>query len=241
MEDPTLNDLATANNSAYYDDETVPDNYTKLTELSSSDISTYKHNSKPHVIIAHKGTDFSDKNGIRKDVRADLNIALGNKNSDALHKRRTKKTEKIVTALKKSYPDHDIHLTGFSLGGSSASHALATSKIVRDNVKSLNTFNAGSSALVNKPTVTDEIRKELLSKSTHHRIKNDEISAHVKSNLIGKHKEYASKKQPTVQQHLLQMATPLLNRTFAGRLSSFGAKKALDTLQAHSIDNFIKK
>jgi hypothetical protein len=239
MEEPSISDLASAAESSYND--TAPENYTKQSDLSSADISTYKHNEKPHYIISHKGTDFGDQKGVKKDIRADLNIALGNKEADALHKRRTKKTEQIVTAIKKKEPTHDIYLTGHSLGGSTTSHAMASSSIVRDNVTKHDTFNSGSSALQAKPNVTPEIKAQLMEKSTHHRVKGDEISAHVSSNLIGKQKQYTSTKKPTVAQHLLKMATPLLKRTFAGRLVAFGAKKALDTMESHSLSHFIKK
>lgn len=236
---PSLSDLASAAQSSY--NETVPQNYTRLTNLSSPEISTFRHNEKKHVIVAHRGTDLENPKSARKDVRADLNIALGNKEADKLHKKRAKQTEEIVKKLKKEQPDSDIYLTGHSLGGSTSAHALASSDVVRKNVKELHTFNAGASALQSKPDVSPETKAELISKSTHHRVKGDEISLHVASNLIGKQKVYQSAKKPTVAQHILKMATPLLKRTFVGRLLGFGAKKTLNTLQSHSLDNFIKK
>jgi hypothetical protein len=239
MDDPTVQDLALASESAY--DESVPENYTKLPELSSAEISTFRHVAKPHYIVSHRGTSFGDAASARKDVRADLNIALGNKESDALHKRRTKKTEAILKKIKRKEPAHDVFLTGFSLGGSTSSHAMSSSPFVRENVKAHHTFNSGSSALQTKPNVTPEVRALLMQKSTHHRVKGDEISAHVKSNLIGKVKQYASTRKPTVAQHLLKMATPLLKRTFAGRLVAYGGKKALDTMQSHSLEHFTRR
>jgi hypothetical protein len=239
MEDPTIQDMALASEASYSD--TAPENYSKVAELSSPEISTYRHNEKAHYIIAHRGTDLADPKTARKDVRADLNIALGNKESDALHKRRTKKTESIIKSIKKKEPAHEIFLTGHSLGGSTSSHAIASSKLVRDNVKRHDTFNSGSSALQRKPDVSPEVKAQLMEKSTHHSVKGDEISTHVASNLIGKTKKYASTKKPSIAQHVLALATPLLKRTFAGRLVAFGAKKALGTLQSHSLDNFTKK
>jgi hypothetical protein len=240
MSSPSISELASASEAAY--DKSSPVDYTKVNELSSADISTYKHNVKPHYIIAHRGTSpLGDTNSIKKDVRADLNIALGNKAADALHKSRTKKTEAIVTAIKKKEPSHDIYLTGHSLGGSTSSHAMASSQIVRENVKAHDTFGSGSSLLQRPPEVTPEVKALLLAKSTHHRVRGDEIAAHVADNLIGNVKIYNSTKKPSVAQHLLKMATPLLKRSFAGRLLAFGAKKALDTLQSHSLDNFIKR
>jgi hypothetical protein len=78
-------------------------------------------------------------------------------------------------------------------------------------------------------------------KSTHHRVKGDAISDHVKDNLIGKVKEYESKKKPSIADHILKLATPLLKKTFIGRALGYGAKKVLDTLRAHSISNFTRK
>lgn len=239
MDDPSISDLAIAAESSYTDQ--APEDYTKQMDLSSPDISTYKHITKPHYIISHKGSDLVNPNTARKDVRADLNIALGNKEADALHKRRTKKTEAIVKAIKRKDPAHDIFMASHSLGGSTSSHAMASSKIVRDNVKQEHTFNSGSSALQRKPDVSPEVKAQLLEKSTHHSVKGDEISAHVATNLIGKQKKYASTKKPSIAQHVLALATPLLKRTFGGRILAFGAKKALETLQAHSLDNFIKR
>ena len=239
MENPNLQDLASASEASY--SESSPENYTKQADLSSADISTYRHNVNPHYIIAHRGTSLVDPNSSRKDVRADLNIALGNKEADALHKRRTKKTEGIIKAIKKKEPAHDIFLTGHSLGGSTSSHAMASSKTVRENIKEHHTFNSGSSALQRPPEVIPEVKAQLMEKSTHHAVVGDEISAHVASNLIGKTKTYNSTKKPSIAQHILALATPLLKRTFAGKLLAFGAKKALETLQSHSLDNFIKR
>lgn len=238
MENPSISELASASQSAY--DESAPDDYTRVEELSSPDISTFRHITKPHYIISHRGTDFSDGSSIKKDVRADLNIALGNRAGDTLHKRRTKKTEAIIKTIQKKEPGHEIHLTGHSLGGSTSAHAMATSAIVRGGVKKHDTFNSGSSAFQSQPVVSADVRKEIEAKSTHHRVTGDEISAHTKSSLIGKTKIYTSTKKPTVSQHLLAMATPLLKKTFAGRLVAFGANKALGTMESHSVSHFIK-
>lgn len=238
MNEPTISELATAAQSAY--DESTPEDYSRVDELSSPDISTFRHITKPHYIISHRGTDFSDDKSIKKDVRADLNIALGNRAADTLHKRRTKKTEQIIRKIKKKDPSHDIHLTGHSLGGSTSAHAMATSDLVRNAVTKHDTFNSGSSAFQQQPTVSADIRKQLEQKSTHHRILGDEISAHTKSSLIGKTKTYKSSKKPSVASHLLAMATPLMKRTFAGRVLAFGANKALGTMESHSVSHFIK-
>jgi len=236
---PSTSDLAAAAEASYGD--VPPMAYTKLDAYSNPEISTFKHKEKPHYIIAHKGTDLSNPNTARKDVRADLNIALGNKEADRMHNRRTKQTEQIIKKLKKETPDYDVYLAAHSLGGSTAAHAMATNKYVRDNVKELHTFNSGSSALQKPPSVTAEVRDELMKKSTHHRVKGDAISEHVEKNLIGKQKIYESKKKPSIADHVLKLATPLLKKTFVGRAFGYGVKKVLDTLRAHSISNFTRK
>ncbi len=43
--------------------------------------------------------DLSNPNTARKDVRADLNIALGNKEADRLHNRRTKQTDRQLFSV----------------------------------------------------------------------------------------------------------------------------------------------
>lgn len=236
---PTLQDLAGSAQASYQD--VPPMNYTKLTQYSNPEISTFKHKEKPHYIISHKGTDLSSPTTARKDIRADLNIALGNKDADGMHKRRTKQTEQIIKSIKKETPDSDIYMASHSLGASTSAYAMATNKYVRDNVKELHTFNAGSSALQKPPSVSADVRDELMKKSTHHRVKGDAISDHVKENLIGKVKEYESKKKPSIAEHVLKLATPLLRRTFVGRALGYGAKKVLETLRSHSITNFTRK
>lgn len=237
---PSIQDLATSAQSAYDGGEYPPMNYTKLAQYSSPDISTFKHNERQQYIISHRGTDLANKNTASKDIRADLNIALGNKDADAMHKRRAKQTEQIIKGIRKDSPKGDIYMASHSLGGSTSSYAMATNKYVRDNVKELHTFNSGSSALQKPPSVPDDIKAELMQKSTHHRVKGDAISEHVKKNLIGKVKEYESKKKPSIADHVLKLATPLLKRTFIGRAFGYGAKKVLDTLRAHSISNFVR-
>jgi len=121
---PSIQDLAGAAESAYQD--APPMNYTKLTQYSNPEISTFKHKEKSEYIISHRGTNLADPNTAKKDVRADLNIALGNKEADAMHKRRTKQTESIIKGIRKESPKGDIYLVGHSLGGSTSSHAMAS-------------------------------------------------------------------------------------------------------------------
>lgn len=236
--DPTTKDLAVAS-EASYDESQTPDNYNRLNDLSSDNISVYKHKVEPHSIIAHRGTDIGATKAT-KQIKADVAILFGNKSHDKLHKERVKETERIVKSLKEANPDHKIFLTGHSLGGSTAHNALVKSEIVRKNVDELHTFNAGTSPLQSKGLgKRNKAYKEIASKSTHHAVQGDSISASVKSNLIGKHILYkAPEEKPSVGRTILRLAKPHLEKSPLGRLVHFGAEKLLDTLSSHSLSNF---
>ena len=239
MSEPSMKDLARASQSAYKQDKT-PENYERQHHLSTEDISVYKHKVEPHHIISHRGTDIHSDT-INKQLKADLNIAVGNKKGDKVHKDRTKQTEDIIKKIKDENPEHSIHLTGHSLGGSTAQHAVVKSKIVRDNIKSLDTFNAGSSFLGSKGLLpTSKIYKDIAKKSTHHIIKGDNISENVGSNMIGRVVKYDNKNKPTIAQHILKMAKPILAKSKFGKVASFVGDKLLNTLSSHSITNFTK-
>ena len=240
MSDPSIADLAVANESSYSDNyENAPEGYSRVDEYSSPDISTFKHSVNPNYIIAHRGTDMSatKKN---KQIVADLNILVGNRNQDKLHKERVKETERIVKGIKEKDPKHDIFLTGHSLGGSTAHHAMIKSAVVRNNVKELHTFNAGSSPLQAKGLAkSNKAYKTIAAKSTHHAIQGDAISESIRSNLIGKHKIYkAPEEKPSVGRTILRLAKPHLEKSALGKLVHFGASRLLDTLSSHSLKNF---
>lgn len=238
---PEISQLAQASESAYSTVDTVPRDYNKVNELSSADISTFKHNVHNNYIIAHRGTDLaSETKG--KQIKADLGILLGNRDQNKLHKKRTRETEKIIREIKKTDPEHKVYLTGHSLGGSTAHHAMIKNPYVRDNVTQLHTFNAASSPLQSKGLSPKHKGYATIErKSTHHRISGDEISASVKSNLIGTHKTYKNKQQPSIAQRVLNMTAPILKSSPLGALAHFAVSKIADTLSAHSLDHFIKK
>ena len=54
MNDVPLHELASASASAY--DQSSPQNYERVADLSSPDISTYRRDNA--FIVAHRGTDF---------------------------------------------------------------------------------------------------------------------------------------------------------------------------------------
>ena len=237
--DPSVKDLALASEASYGDQ--APVDYSRLNDLSSPDISVYKHNVNPHTIIAHRGTDIGATKAT-KQIKADVAILFGNKSHDKLHKDRVKRTEMIVKQLKETNPDHKIFLTAHSLGGSTAHHALVKSEIVRKNVDALHTFNAATSPLQSKEiSKNSKAYKEVASKSTHHAVEGDAISSSIQSNLIGKHITYkAPKEKASIGRSILNLAKPHLEKSPLGRLAHFAADKLLNTLSSHSLSNFTK-
>lgn len=240
MTEPDLSTLAQASEASYSKDE-APVDYNKIYELSTPDISTYKHKVDPHYIIAHRGTDLGDKKTIGKDLKQDLRILVGDKSNSKFLNDRTKQTEKIVNSIKDNDKNSKIHLTGHSLGGHSIQQTMIDSKDVRDKVDSLNTFNAGSSPFkVGKPLdKKNPIYKQIARKATHHVISGDGISAGVKDNMIGKVNTYKSKVKPSISQKVLDFVKPLTEKSKLGRLAHLGATRLLETLQSHSLKNFI--
>lgn len=239
MSEPDMKSLARASEASYSQDKEPPD-YERQHHLSTADISVYKHKIHPHHLIAHRGTD-AHSDTISKQLKADLNIAVGNKSGDKLHKDRVKQTEDIVKKIKDTNPNHTIHLTGHSLGGSTAQHAVVKSKIVRDNVSSVDTFNAGSSIVGGKPlSPTSKAYKDIASKSTHHHILGDQISENVDTAMIGRIKKYDNKQKPSIAQHILKMAKPILKKSFLGRGITMLGGSVLGTMSSHSLKNFTK-
>lgn len=237
--DPSVKDLALASEASY--GTGAPTDYSRLNDLSTADISVYKHNVNPHTIIAHRGTDVGSTKA-NKQIKADVAILFGNKSHDKLHKERVKQTEKIVKQLKETNPENKIYLTGHSLGGSTAHHTIVKSEAVRKNVEQLHTFNAGTSPLQSKEiSKKNKAYKEVAEKSTHHAVSGDAISQSIKSNLIGKHITYkAPAEKASIGKTILRLAKPHLEKSPLGRLVHFGAEKILDTLSSHSLKNFTK-
>jgi hypothetical protein len=242
MEDPTpsIDTLARAAEASYSQTD-VPTDYNRVNELSTPEISTYKHKVQPHYIISHRGTALDDSKTRTKDLRADLKILIGDKSQSQFMKDRTKQTEEIVKKIKQTEPDHKIHLTGHSLGGVSSQTALIKSKVVREGVDTHNTFNAGTSPLKMKELAkSNPSYRKIAMKSVHHKIVGDAISNSVKSNMIGEVRKYKSTVKPNIAQHILDLAKPIAEKSRLGKLAHLGASKILETLQSHSLKNFIK-
>ena len=230
--------LAKANDSSY--SGSTPNGYSRVTELSSPDISTFKHNEQNHYIVAHKGTDVHS-NSLTKDLKSDFNILIGNTNHDKLHNNRAERTEYIYKKIKETNPESEIHLTGHSLGGSTSQASLIKSQFVRDNTTSHNTFNAGTSPLQSKTADTNhENYKQIADISTHHRVKGDSISSSIHDSMIGNIKQYDSKPL-TIPQHILNYVKPLAEQSQLGKLAHYAASKMAQTLSSHSLNNFVNK
>ena len=200
-----------------------------------------KHDTNHDYILSHRGTDLSG-NQRKSDLVGDMSILSGHIKHDKLHKKRTARTEHIVNQIRKN-GDNEIHLTGHSLGGSSAQHAMLHSKTVRENVTTSNTFNAGSSPnpfKTKKGEHKPNSRAHTLiqQKSTHHHIRGDGISSNVKKQFTGKHRSYKSKKKPSLLNRLVKHVKPLLSTSPLIHLASMTAKKVDDTLNSHSITHF---
>ena len=139
-------------------------------ESLSRGVAHWKH-SDGHSVISVKGTDPTNI----KDLASDVKLALGSLKSDTQLKARKHEVKKIY----RENPTSEKHLTGHSLGGSIASKLLATSKGIRDNTKSAHVFNTGATKAFSKELnddMTPEIKKDLKSKVTQHRVKSDLIS-----------------------------------------------------------------
>jgi hypothetical protein len=240
-ENPSTQDLANLSEDAYQSKPMSPEMpYTRISDLSSQDISTYKHNEKPFYVVSHRGTDLSG-DGKKSQLKADLNILRGEQAQDTLHRKRAKQTEDIIRGIKERDPDHKIHLTAHSLGGSTIQNAMLKKAYVRDNVDSVNTFNSGTSPFNKvKLNPNSKIYKGIANKSTHHVVVGDTISENAKSSMIGKIKKYNIKTAPTLSRKLLNYTKLFSYLNPATALVHWGADRLQSTLQAHTIKNFTK-
>ena len=236
MPDPTRQVLARAAEASYSTTQAPPD-YDRIADLSSPDIAVYKHKTLGNFIIAHRGTDFSSPT-IGRQLKADFKVLIGDKKNDALHKARSKTTEDIIRKIRATDPEAEIFLTGHSLGATAQSAMLRP--YVRENVKSVNLFNPASSPLGGRELSSNGTAyAEIARKSTNHVIKGDLISENANNTLIGRVIKYNSTRKPSIAQALFDIASPLLEASPLGRLASLGGKTALQTMESHSLKNFI--
>ena len=158
--------------------------------FSDHNVTTFLHDNGD-VAIMHRGTAVGSKGG-SADLKADAMYALGKAGSNK--KRfddRMKKTEDIMKRSGAS----NFYLGGHSLGGGTAEHAARNSKVVREKVTAIHTFNQAANPLFkNKSNLTKEEKKSLGSKFTKHRIGGDVVSGGLRSrNDLGTVKKYDAK------------------------------------------------
>ena len=161
-------------------------------------VAHYKNINTGENIISLKGTN--PKNF--KDLRSDIMLGLGLAGADKQFRRRTNQIKDIYRSN-----DGDNILIGHSLGGSTALHALTKNKSIRDNTKQAHLFNSGYSGAFHKELkgrISPEVKKELDSKITHHIIKGDVISGHLKEQAIGKVKEYSIDSINPLEKHSIK-------------------------------------
>ena len=150
-------------------------------KYSDSGITVYQHKNDPkHLVISHRGTNVGGKKGM-KDVANDLSLSMGLK---AGHKKRfnqrKRTTEKAIRDL--GGVGGQVHITGHSLGGGTANYAVAQSKLIRDNLTSLNTFNTAAHPTFNGDLkISTAERRKLRGKVVHHRKENDAVSMGLKT------------------------------------------------------------
>lgn len=181
---------------------------------SGRDILTFRNSDTNQTHISAKGTIPSRG----KDLSADFMIGV---NQEANSKQHKKVANQISKAVVDTPENHELTLSGHSLGGSLAVNSAVKKKNVRDKVKKIDTYNTASSAiLVNKPS--KKIVKELEGKVVNHRIDGDLVSSNY-HNLIGEVKHYKPKSKKSFKN-----VPSVLQPAF----------KTLDQLNIHTISNF---
>ena len=139
--------------------------------LSDENISTFRNSTTGAYHIAHKGTQVGASTGL-SDLIADAAFAYGRNTAHVTS--RTAATERIIDQID---PDARISMSGHSLGGHTASYAMANSQKVQQRVAELDTFDAANNFI--HPVdlrVPKETRAALDGKVTHHRMNADLVS-----------------------------------------------------------------
>jgi hypothetical protein len=168
--------------------------------------------------ISVRGTDASSGLKTKEDIKTDALFGLGM--SDKHFKKKINRIDKLVKGI-----PHEAKITasGHSLGGGIITGAMKTKRNIRRRITDVNTYNPAVASLT--PKASKVVEKELKNKITHHRNKNDFVSASIlPNNLVGTVKEHEPKKLkkpksiPKKMKHLFD---------------------SLDQLKHHSIDQFI--
>ena len=196
-----------------------------ISVLSNRDVVYFRNDDTKQIIIAHRGTDVS---GFKttKDLGSDFLIAVGQEQQGEEFKKRNNRTKKLF----KDIPDdYSVFLTGHSYGGSSINESLKSSKLIRDRVDGVSTFNAGFSPF-SKKGVGKTTADKLDNKVIHYRTDDDVVSSSIRVNKpFGKIVEYKAKEDVI---NKIGKAIPLpLQLIF----------KTRSQINTHKLDNFIKK
>ena len=136
--------------------------YRTVRNSSNRDMVTYENIADPtKKIISHRGTDTSGKKTF-KEIKGDVSLALGLQDHDPEFKKRTNRTKAIV----KKHPDDTFKMSGHSFGGSTATHAITNSSMLRGMTPLFtNALKHGA-----------KVKRDLKDRVTHHRVKGDIVS-----------------------------------------------------------------
>ena len=192
--------------------------------LSGRDVLYLANDDDKQVIIAHRGTDITGYK-TAPDLKSDFLIAMGmEKQGEEFIKRKNK-----TKALIKNIPDdYSVFLSGHSYGGSSINESLKGSKLIRDRVDTVATFNSGFSPF-SKQGVGKTTARKLDDKVTHYRTDEDVVSSSIRINKpFGKIVEY--KPKINVMMEAGRKIPSALQPIFSGQ----------HQINIHKITNFIK-
>ena len=161
-------------------------------------VAVYRHKDGSSVLNV-KGTDITNK----RDILSDIRLGLGLSKHD---KQFSSRKKQIKDHLKKEDPNSTI-LIGHSLGASVVTSAMAKSKSVRDNVKSVELFNTGYTKAFNSELskgLSKDDKKLLKNKLTHHHVESDVISTALTGRgTIGRVKKIKSDDVNPLKKHSL--------------------------------------
>ena len=192
--------------------------------LSGRDVLYLANDDTKQVIIAHRGTDI---NGYKTapDLKSDFLLAMGQEEQGAEFIKRKNKTRTLV----KDIPDeYSVFLSGHSYGGASQIETLKGSKLVRDRVEGVATFNSAFSPF-SKKGVGKTTASKLDDKVTHYRTDEDIVSSSIRINKpFGKIVEYKPKR--SVMMEIGKKIPSPLQAIFSGQ----------DQINIHKLSNFIK-
>lgn len=131
-----------------------------IPKYTNEDIASYVDPNSKKINVSIRGTDLTDLEKAKKDIRSDIfGVALGKTIDDP----RFYEAKRVVESLKREYPNYEISTYGTSLGGSIGR------QIAREmpDVKSIS-FNPGAGL--------GELTQKAPKKSKVYRVRGDIIS-----------------------------------------------------------------